>query len=261
MEKLNEYALVTGASSGIGREFARALASEGYNLLLVARRGERLQKLKDELKKEYPADIRILTADLSFRAECGLVAREASKLPVKVVINNAGLGDFGDFTETELSKEMQLLDVNVTAQHILLKKLLQQMEKAGREGYILNVASCAGLFPGGPHMACYYATKSYIVSLTRAVREECRIRKSRVSVSALCPGPVDTEFNDVARVRFGLKGISAEDCVKTAMKKMYKKKAVIVPTLKVRLAVGLSRFVPVPLVLRMVARQQEKKAG
>ncbi|MBR6321321.1 MAG: SDR family NAD(P)-dependent oxidoreductase, partial [Lachnospiraceae bacterium] len=153
MENAREYALITGASSGIGREFARCLAKDGWNLLLVARRAERLQKLKDELKKTCPVDIRILPADLSFRAECGLVAREASKLPVKMLINNAGFGDFGDFTETELSREMQLIDVNVTAQHILTKKLLTQFEKQGKGGTILNVASSAGLLPGGPYMA------------------------------------------------------------------------------------------------------------
>ncbi len=261
MERVKEYALITGASSGIGREFARQLAAKGYSLLLVARRAERLQKLKDELKKDYPVDIRILPADLSFRAECGLVAREAAKLPVRVVINNAGLGDFGGFTETELSKEMQLIDVNVTAQHILLKKMLQFFEEKGIQGYILNVASSAGLLPGGPYMAAYYATKAYMVSLTRAVRSECRDRKSRVTVSALCPGPVDTEFNDVARVKFSLKGISAEECVRYAVKKLFKGKMIIVPSFTMRAGVVLSKLAPPSLSVRIAGKQQKKKLG
>lgn len=261
MENAREYALITGASSGIGREFARCLAKDGWNLLLVARRAERLQKLKDELKKTCSADIRILPADLSFRAECGLVAREASKLPVKLLINNAGFGDFGNFTETELSREMQMIDVNVTAQHILTKKLLTQFEKQGNGGTILNVASSAGLLPGGPYMASYYASKAYIVSLTRAVREEVRASGSKVVVSALCPGPVDTEFNQVAHVKFGLKSISAEECVRYALKKLKKGKAIIVPTFGMRAAAVLSRFAPPALVLRIVGKQQQKKQG
>ncbi len=261
MEKAKEYALVTGASSGIGREFARQLAREGYGLLLVARRSERLQKLKDELKKEVSADIRILPADLSFRAECGLVAREASKLPIRIVINNAGFGDFGEFTETDLSREMQMIDVNVTAQHILLKKMLQYFEKKGESGYILNVASSAGLVPGGPYMASYYASKAYVVSLTRSVREEIRKKKSPVVVSALCPGPVDTEFNQVAHVKFALKSISAEKCVSIALKKLKSGKGIIVPTFKLRAGMLLARLAPPDFVVRIAGKQQEKKSG
>ncbi len=261
MEKAKEYALVTGASSGIGREFARQLAKEGYGLLLVARRGERLQKLKDELKRETPVDIRILPADLSFRAECGLVAREAAKLPLRIVINNAGFGDFGEFTETELSREMQMIDVNVTAQHIILKKALQYFEKKGEPGFILNVASSAGLLPGGPYMASYYASKAYVVSLTRSVREEVRKKSGKVAVSALCPGPVDTEFNQVAHVKFALKSISAEECVRYALKKLKKGRAVIVPTFMMRAGVVLSRLVPPALAVRIAGKQQEKKMG
>ena len=261
MSEKKDYALITGASSGIGREFARQLAASGWNLFLVARRGDRLQKLKDELKKQYPVDIRILTADLSFRAECGLVAREAGKLPVKLVINNAGLGECGDFTETELSKEMQLIDVNVTAQHIIMKKLLQQFEEKGVDGTILNVASSAGLLPGGPYMAAYYATKAYMVSLTRAVREEVHASGKNIVVSALCPGPVDTEFNDVAHVKFALKGISAEECVSYALKKLRKGKAVIVPGAGLRAGMVLSRVLPPSAVVKIAGKQQQKKLG
>lgn len=261
MENTREYALITGASSGIGRECARQLAKEGYGLLLVARRAERLQKLKDELKKETSAEIRILPADLSFRAECGLVAREAAKLPLRIVINNAGFGDFGDFTETELSREMQMIDVNVTAQHILLKKMLQYFEKKGEKGYILNVASSAGLLPGGPFMASYYASKAYVVSLTRSVREEVRKKKGKTVVSALCPGPVDTEFNQVAHVKFGLKSISAEECARYALKKLRKGKAIIVPGFVMRTGVALSKLVPPAFAVRIAGKQQEKKQG
>ena len=261
MEKTSQYACVTGASSGIGREFARQLAKKGYGLLLVARRGDRLQRLKDELRKEYPVDIRILPADLSFRAECGLVAREAAKLKVCLLINNAGFGDCGRFTETELSRDMQMIDVNVTAQHILMKKMLQLFEDKGIEGSILNVASSAGLLPGGPYMASYYASKAYVVSLTRGVRQELKAQKSRINVSALCPGPVDTEFNEVAHVKFALKSISAEECVSYALKKLEKRKAIIVPSFGLRAVLGLSRLVPPAFAAEMAGRQQKKKLG
>ena len=177
------------------------------------------------------------------------------------MINNAGFGDFGEFTETELSREMQMIDVNVTAQHILLKKMLQYFEKKDGQGYILNVASSAGLLPGGPYMASYYASKAYIVSLTRSVREEVRKKSGKVAVSALCPGPVDTEFNQVAHVKFGLRSISAEKCVKYALTKLKKGKAVIVPTFVMRAGVVLSRIVPTALSVRIAGKQQEKKLG
>ena len=160
------YAVITGASSGIGMAFARQLAAEGYRLVLVARREDRLQELAQELQKKGTESI-VISADLSQKEACYHLMQQIEKLPVGILINDAGFGDCGSFLETDADKEMQMIDVNVKAMHLLMKLMLRRMEKQ-EGGYILNVASSAGLLPAGPYMAAYYATKAYIASLTRA---------------------------------------------------------------------------------------------
>ena len=201
------YAVITGASAGIGAEFARRLSAKGFPLVLVARRRDRLERLAKELK----TDCVVMEADLSREEECYRVMDQLRERKVGIFINNAGFGDCGRFVETDLAKEMDMVQLNVKALHILMKLMLRQMQEAGG-GYILNVASSAGLMPAGPYMATYYATKSYVTSLTQAVAQELREEGSRVYVGCLCPGPVDTEFNSVANVEFALKGISAGCC-------------------------------------------------
>ena len=183
---------------------------------------------------------------------------DVEKLPVKVFINNAGFGDCGSFLETDLSKEVEMIHVNIRAMHFLMKQMLCQMEKQG-EGSILNVASSAGLFPAGPYMATYYATKSYVTSLTRAVALELKEKKSNVYVGVLCPGPVDTEFNKVANVEFAIPSITPTYCAAYAIRKMEKRKIVIVPKNKMKVLAFISRVLPQSLVIRMTARQQKKK--
>ena len=209
------YAVITGASSGIGMAFARQLAAEGYRLVLVARREDRLQELAQELQKKGTESI-VISADLSQKEACYHLMQQIEKLPVGILINDAGFGDCGSFLETDADKEMQMIDVNVKAMHLLMKLMLRRMEKQ-EGGYILNVASSAGLLPAGPYMAAYYATKAYIASLTRAVALELKQRGSRVYVGALCPGPVNTEFNAVANVELALAGITPEYCVRYAL--------------------------------------------
>ena len=247
-------ALITGATSGIGMEFAKALASEGCGLILTGRRTQRLLELKEKLN----VDCRIITADLSEETECRRLLDEVADENIDVFINNAGFGAVGSFLETELDKEIGMVKVNDIAMHILFKGILQKMHARG-SGSILNVASSAGLLPGGPYMAGYYASKAYVVSLTRAVATELKELGSSVYVGCLCPGPVDTEFNSVADVVFALKGISAEQCVAECLAGMKKRKTVIVPTAKMKLAVFFGRFIPQGLLLRITARQQKKK--
>ena len=153
-----------------------------------------------------------------------------------------------------------MLRVNVLAMHRLFKFTLRKMEAQGF-GTILNVASSAGLLPGGPYMAGYYASKAYVVSLTRGVAEELREQHSPVYVCALCPGPVDTEFNDRADVVFALKGITPELCVEEAMRGMLRGKTIIVPSALMRAATTAQHFVPTPLLMPIMARQQKKKLG
>ena len=193
MKKQRKTVWITGASSGIGLAFAHAYAQKGYRLILTARREERLKKIAARL--DVPC--RIVAADLSSEAECKKVCEVLKQEQIDIFINNAGYGTCGDFLETDLDKELGMIRVNVEAMHILCKEVLRQMEFRGH-GTILNVASSAGLLPGGPYMATYYATKSYVVSLTKSIHEELRRKKCKVYVCALCPGPVDTEFFDIA---------------------------------------------------------------
>ena len=251
------YAVITGASSGIGAEFARQLAKEGYRLVLVARRRERLETLAEELKKTEPESL-IFPADLSKTEECYRLIKELEQIPVGIFINDAGFGDCGSFLETDEKKEMDMIDVNVKAMHLLMKLMLRRMEKQ-EGGYILNVASSAGLLPAGPYMATYYATKAYMASLTRAVALELKQRGSRVYVGALCPGPVNTEFNEVANVEFALAGITPEYCAGYALKQMKRRKVLIVPTTEIKAATICGRFIPQNLLIAITAHQQKKK--
>ena len=172
------YAVVTGASSGIGECFARRLAKEGYSLVLVARRKERLNRLADELKAEG-THVVIETADLSKKDECLHLMSALGDKRIGVFINNAGFGDCGRFADTSLDKDLDMIDVNIRAVHILTKLVLRKMRSQGG-GYLLNVASSAGLIPAGPYMATYYASKAYVASMTRAVARELREEGSQV---------------------------------------------------------------------------------
>ncbi len=248
------YAVITGASSGIGTEFAKRLAKEGYPLVLVARRKERLEKLAHELNTECI----ILSADLSDMDECKRMMQELDSVEIDVFINNAGFGYCGETLTIETETELNMIDLNVKAMHLLAKMVLDKMVEKNK-GYVLNIASSAGLLPAGPYMSTYYATKAYVTSYTRGLAEELRRRHSDVYVGCLCPGPVDTEFNKVANVEFALKGISAYYCANYAITQMFKKKITIVPAFKMKALVVLARFIPTKLYIRIAAKQQRKK--
>ena len=253
------YAVVTGASSGIGAQFARRLAAEGYRPVLVARRRERLEALAQELGEKGIESI-VFVVDLSRKEECVRLMERLSGLSVGVFVNNAGFGDCGPFLETDLDKELDMIDVNVRAMHVLTKLVLKKMQEQGG-GYLLNVASSAGLIPAGPYMATYYATKAYVASLTRAIAKELKEQGSKVYIGSLCPGPVDTEFNDVAHVSFALPGITAESCVEAAITGMKRRKTVIVPSLYMKAATTLGRFLPQDMYIGITGHQQKKKLG
>ncbi len=252
--QMKKYAVVTGASSGIGLEFARILAKEGYGLVLAARRKDRLEGLKKQLQ----AECEVVAVDLSKERDCFRLFQAVKGKPVEVWINNAGFGNFGAFRGSSLKKELEMVDVNVKALHILTKLALRKMEKQ-KGGFILNVASCAGLMPAGPYMSTYYASKAYAASLTRGIAEELRQAKSPVYIGCLCPGPVNTEFNQVANVQFALHGIGAAYCARYAYAQMRRRKVVIVPKLPLRGAMVLGRFLPQSLYIRIAAYQQKKK--
>ena len=250
------FAVITGASSGLGAEFARQLAAQGYALLLVARRTDRLRALAAAL----PAPCEVFPADLAQRSECERLLQALQGRRIDLFINNAGFGDCGDFLRTDLEKDLAMLDVNVRALHILTKRVAQMLQRQGG-GALLNVGSAAGLLPGGPYMAAYYATKAYVVSLTTALAEELRAQRSPVQVACLCPGPVDTEFNAVANVQFALPGISAAYCVRCALAGLRRGQTVIVPGPVVAAGTALSRLLPRRALLALTARQQKRKQG
>ena len=247
-------AVITGASSGIGMEFARAFAKMGYSLILTARRKDRLEKLASELS--VPCEI--IVSDLSNELECYQLWEKLSHRDINVFINNAGFGTCGNFQDTDLAKEVSMINVNIRAMHILFKKVLQKMKVQGY-GRILNVASSAGLLPAGPYMATYYATKAYVTSITQAVAQELKEEGSKIYVGALCPGPVDTEFNEMADVIFALKGITPKYCVKEALMGMKKRKVIIVPSLKMKICIMGQKLLPKQSLLKIVAMQQKKK--
>ena len=246
-------ALITGASSGIGRDMARYLSKLGYDLIIVARRENLLQELKDELKN---TKITIEKMDVSNPENCTKIF---DKYPdIDILINNAGFGKFGEFDKIELNDELNMINTNIIGVHTLTKLYLQKMKNENK-GYILNVASSAGLLPGGPLMATYYATKSYVVSLTRAISEELKIDGSNVKISALCPGPVNTNFNNVANVRFALKGLSSEYVAKYGIDNLLKGKRVIIPGWQMKLAILGAKIFPNSLVLKVTYHQQKSK--
>lgn len=246
-------ALVTGASSGIGREIAKELDRRGFRVIIAARREDKLRELAAEL-----GDSRIVVCDLSAEEECRRLYEQVSEEGVAVLVNNAGFGKLGRFDQIPLEEELRMIDTNVKAVHILTKLFLKDFMAADR-GYILNVASSAGLMPGGPLMAAYYATKAYVTSLTSSIGEELKIAGSRVSISALCPGPVDTEFNSVANAEFGVKAITAEYCAKRAVEGMFARQLIIVPEKGLGLAAKAAQLAPRRLSLAVTGRLQSGK--
>ncbi len=251
---MEKYALITGASSGIGKEFAYQLANLGYSLILVARREERLKKISEEINN----DCIIIETDLSKEEDIIKLYEQTKDLNIKILINNAGFGECGNYLKTNLDKEIAMIDVNVKAVHYLTKLYLNLMQDKN-DTYILNVASIAGLMPAGPYMATYYASKSYVTSLTRAIQKELKDNKIQTYIGCLCPGPVQTEFNKVANVKFSLKGITSKKCVSYALKKMFKKKTIIIPTFIIKMAYYLSRISPSKLTIYITSKQQKRK--
>lgn len=251
-------ALITGASSGIGRDIARALHKRGYGIIAVARRRERLEELKSEL-----GDVEVICADVTSEDDCRMIAKRAGE--VDVFVNNAGFGVFGEFTENGLDGELRMIDTNIKAVHILTKLFVSEFKKRG-SGCLLNVASLAAYFPG-PLFATYYATKAYVLRLSLAVSEELRQSKSKVKVSVLCPGPVSTEFSDIAGMSFGVGKFKIASLVvldsrwvaEYAVKKMLRGKRIIVPSLLMKTVIFSRRFFSDTFLAKVIYKVQNMK--
>jgi short-subunit dehydrogenase len=252
-------ALITGASAGIGWEFARQLASRARALVLVARRTERLEELRAELISRNTAlEVHLFPLDLSKHKSVSALCdwlNEKGTVP-DFLINNAGLGDHGTFATSDFARVNDMLQVNVVSLTLLTRKLLPPMV-AARRGAILNVSSCASFLPL-PGMAVYAAGKAYVTSFSEALRTE--LRDSGITVSALCPGPVETEFNDLARrpgadTKRGPKFtyVDVADCVRVGLHAIEHNRPVVVPGAAMKFAMLLTRLAPMPL-LRIASR-------
>ncbi len=244
-------ALITGASSGIGKDMAKVLSSKGYELVLVARDENNLKDTQKELETKST----IVSMDLTDIENCKKLYTQHKD--IDLLINNAGFGDCGYFSETDLDKEISMIKTNITAYHILMKLYLKDMVKRN-SGKILNVASIAGFMPG-PLMATYYATKAYIVRISEAIRQELKQKNSKVKISILCPGPVATNFNKVANVKFHLREANSMDVAKYAIKKVEKGKFYIIPGIDVKIAKYFGHIVPDTLLAKICFKAQQRK--
>ena len=229
-------ALVTGASSGIGRDIARELVARGWDVIIVARRIERLHELKNELGSHA----KCIRCDVSRIEECKKLHEVIQPQNIDMLVNCAGFGACGFFDETDLDTELEMINTNLVAVHVLTKLFLVDFIRKNR-GYILNVASIAGFF-AGPYMAAYYATKNYVVSMTGAVSEELR-----------------QKFNDVARVKFSSKPITSRMAAKQGIDGVMKGKTYIVPAVKIKMLRFVKRLLPDRMITHFCFGFQKKK--
>lgn len=246
-------ALITGGSSGIGRDMALYLSEKGIDLIIVGRNIDALNSVKEKCK----TNVKVINLDLSVRENVYKLYELTKEENIDILINNAGFGLFGNFYETDLDREINMINLNIIAVHILTKLFLKDFIKKDK-GYILNVASSAG-FMAGPKLSTYYSTKNYVLRQSLAIYEELRHMKSNVKISVLCPGPVETNFNNVAGGSFNTKSASSEYVAKLAIDKMFKNKLIIVPTIKIKLAIFLTRLVPTKLLLKINYHIQNTK--
>lgn len=248
-------ACITGASSGIGRDMARVLADYGIDLFIVARRSERLKQLQSELSEKV--SVTAITLDLADEQSCHLLYERLANEDIDILINNAGFGLAGSFADCDLAKEMNMIDTNIKACHILTKLFLRDFVKRDF-GYILNVASAAAFLPG-PMMATYYATKAYVQRFTLAIRKELQKQHAHVFVSTLCPGPVQSEFSEVAGVQFKIKGKSSYEVAKTAIDEMFAQRAIIIPGKLMKAAYVCCKVLPLAVLLEVAYHIQKRK--
>lgn len=247
-------ALITGASSGIGKELTKLLANDYNDLVLVGRNIEKLEEFKSELLASNPnLIIKAVSLDVSKKENC--IELYNDNKDVDLLVNNAGFGDYGFFDETNLDKDISMIETNIIALHTLTKLYLKDMVEKN-SGHIFNTASIAGFLPG-PLMATYYATKAYVVRLSEGIREELRRKKSKVKISILCPGPVKTNFENRADVKFNFNGTDPKLIAKYAYKHL--NKFYIVPQFKIRCARFGSKLISSKAASKAVYNLQSKR--
>lgn len=255
---MTKTALVTGASSGIGKELARIHASKNGNLVLVARRVEELEALKTELESKYKGQVTVFPQDLTKENAAQNVYEftNSKGIEIEYLFNNAGFGGQGNFVDRPLSKDIEMINLNVKALVELSHLYLQDMKKR-KSGRILNTASTAGYLPG-PLQATYFATKAFVVSFTQALAQE--LKHHNITVTALCPGPVKTEFEQVAGFGGGNMFDKAATAHSTALKgynAMMKGKVECISDLPIKILIKcLLPFLPTSMVAKLVQKLQ-----
>lgn len=253
-------ALITGASSGFGVEFARLFAADGFNVVLVARSVDKLNALADTLRNQYGVAATVLPKDLTDPAAPRAIyeALQAQNIHIDALVNNAGFASYGEFSEISEQKDMEMVAVNITALTHLAKLFVPGMVMRKR-GWVLNVASTAAFQPG-PLMAVYYATKAYVLSLSEALAEE--VAGQGVKISALCPGPTETGFQQTAQmqesklVQGGL--MDAATVAQIGYRKLMRGQRVVVPGLRNAILALTPRFLPRSMVTRTVMNMQAR---
>ena len=245
-------ALITGASSGIGRDIAKELAKRGYDIVIVARNESKLDELKQEITG---VNVEVIPMDISIRENCIKLHDQVGF--VDILVNNAGFGLFGKFITTDLDRELEMVDLNVKSLHILTKLFIQDMVEKNT-GYILNVSSIAGHLPG-PFMSTYYATKHYVSNLSESINEEMKKEGLKVKIGTLNPGPVRTNFNNVANVKFNLSSLSSEYVAKYTVDKILKGKTDITPGFSIKCTRFFAKIVPDSILAHFVYNTQKKR--
>lgn len=260
----NQTALITGASSGIGYEFAKLFARDGYNLVLVARSQQKLIQVADELTEKFGISVKILAKDLAIPTSPEEIFTEVQQesIKIQVLVNNAGFATYGLFSETDLAAELQMMQVNMVSLTHLTKLFLNEMLKQ-KEGKILNIASTAAFQPG-PLMAVYYATKAYVLSFSEAIANE--LSGSGVTVTALCPGATESGFQkradmEQSKLVSGQRIMDAEAVAIIGYRGLMKNETVVIPGLKNQLLALSVRFTPRNMVTQMVRNMQSKDSS
>lgn len=255
----NNYVLITGASSGIGYELAKLFERDGYNLILVARDKEKLQMAVDKLNNEKNKII-MLDVDLSREDEVDKLIKYINKneIDINILVNNAGIGSFGEFAEIDWKTEEKLIDINIKALTKLTKYFLPKMIEK-KSGGILNVASTAA-FASGPRMATYYASKAYVLNLTEAIHEE--VKEYGINISCLCPGPVRTSFQSKAGIKKSEKAkkylMNADIVAKVGYDKFKKGEVIIIPGFKNRVLVNANKLLPRAISRKVILKTNKK---
>lgn len=259
---MRQTVLITGASGGIGLELAKLFAADRHDLVLVARSSEKLHEIAAQFSKDYGVQVRVIVKDLSAVSSCLEVYEELKreKIEVHTLVNNAGVGGYGDFWQTDWPKERQIIDLNISSLVYLTKLFLKDM-MGRREGKILNVASTAAFQPG-PLMSIYYATKAFVLSFTEALAEE--LRGTGITVSALCPGPTETGFREAAGMKKSMllsKSLTMDalSVAQAGYEGLKRGKRIVVPGFKNRLIIQMLRVMPRFFVTRTVRRMQEAR--